>query len=69
MSRPRTKGEPLLFRPPVHIYDALVRLANKAGVSVNTYAEKVLSEHVAATAPKPRGRSTKPFLGGYGDES
>lgn len=67
MSKVKTKGSPILFRPPIHVYDALVRICTTEGIHPNTYVERLLIRDIEAQIPKPRGRTAaKPYMGSIG---
>ena len=66
MAKVKTKGVPILFRPPIHISDHLIKMCAEEGISPNAYVERLLVEDITPKIPKPRGRGTKPFLGRFG---
>lgn len=64
MPKVKTKGQPILFRPPIHISDALVKICLAEGIHPNTYVERLLTQDIEAKMPKPRGRQgAKPYMG------
>lgn len=69
MSRARTKGMPILFRPPIHISDHLIKMCNEIGTHPNAYVERLLIADIEPRIPKPRGRTARKVFMGDLDES
>lgn len=68
MARTKTKGVPILFRPPIHISDALIKLCNEIGTHPNAYVERLLIADIEPRIAKPRGKTArKVFMGGIGN--
>jgi hypothetical protein len=59
--RPRTKGDPIIFRPPVHISAALDKICAATGTTRAAYVEALLVADI--TARLPARPSTPPYLG------
>jgi hypothetical protein len=65
MARVKTKGDALLFRLPIHLYDKLCRLAVEQRIRPTILAERIIIEYLEGIDPASTPNTPKPFLGKF----